>query len=61
MASGAERVLVFRRLTQESASIWVRMLKRTVPLVPVEGENAAQNAYHCLLVNPRFAKPVLAV
>ncbi|KAJ2463253.1 Guanine nucleotide exchange factor for Cdc42p [Coemansia sp. RSA 2337] len=59
MASGSEKMLVFRRLTQETAAIWVRMLKRTVPLVPVEDENAAQNAYHCLHVNPRFSKSVL--
>ncbi|KAJ2882171.1 Guanine nucleotide exchange factor for Cdc42p [Coemansia aciculifera] len=59
MANGSEKMLVFRRLTQETAAIWVRMLKRTVPLVPVEDENAAQNAYHCLHVNPRFSKSVL--
>ncbi|KAJ2489303.1 Guanine nucleotide exchange factor for Cdc42p [Coemansia sp. RSA 2050] len=59
MANGSERMLVFRRLTQESAAIWVRMLKRIVPLVPVDDENAAQNAYHCLHVNPRFSKSVL--
>ncbi|KAJ2878893.1 hypothetical protein IWW38_006222, partial [Coemansia aciculifera] len=51
MASGAEKCLVFRRLTRESADIWSRMIKCTVPLVEPEdeGENAAQNAYHCLL------------
>ncbi|KAJ2060353.1 Guanine nucleotide exchange factor for Cdc42p [Coemansia sp. S146] len=59
MANGSEKMLVFRRLTQETAAIWVRMLKRAVPLVPVEDENAAQNAYHCLHVNPRFSKSVL--
>ncbi|KAJ2005051.1 Guanine nucleotide exchange factor for Cdc42p [Coemansia thaxteri] len=59
MASGDEKALVFRRLTQESAAVWVRMLKRTVPLVPVDDENAAQNAYHGLLVNPRFSPSVL--
>ncbi|KAJ2743914.1 Guanine nucleotide exchange factor for Cdc42p [Coemansia sp. BCRC 34301] len=59
MASGVERILVFRRLTQESADIWVRMLRRAVPLVPSEDGDAAQNAYHCLLVNPRFSKPAV--
>ncbi|KAJ2813095.1 Guanine nucleotide exchange factor for Cdc42p [Coemansia furcata] len=59
MASGSEKILVFRRLTQETAAVWVRMLKHAVPLVPVDDENAAQNAYHCLHVNPRFSKSVL--
>ncbi|KAJ1898159.1 Guanine nucleotide exchange factor for Cdc42p, partial [Kickxella alabastrina] len=51
--SADETLLVMRQLTPEDAALWVRMLKRTVPLVPVSDDD------NCLLVNPGFSQAVL--
>ncbi|KAJ2162989.1 Guanine nucleotide exchange factor for Cdc42p [Coemansia sp. RSA 552] len=59
MNDGEEVLVVFRRLTKEGAAVWLRMLKRAVPLVPVEESVAQGNDNYCLLVNPRYAQFVL--
>ncbi|KAJ2617150.1 Guanine nucleotide exchange factor for Cdc42p [Coemansia sp. RSA 1365] len=59
MNDGSEVMVVLRRLTKECAAVWIRMLKRAVPLIPVEEGVALPNENYRLLVNPRFSQIVL--
>ncbi|KAJ2081441.1 Guanine nucleotide exchange factor for Cdc42p [Coemansia sp. RSA 988] len=59
MNDGSDVMLVFRQLGKECAAVWIRMLKRAVPLVPVEEDVALPNENYRLLVNPRFGQIVL--
>ncbi|KAJ2713343.1 Guanine nucleotide exchange factor for Cdc42p [Coemansia spiralis] len=54
MADGTAAVLVFKQLSKEAAGLWLRMLKRAVPLVAIEESVSRGNDNYSLLVNPRF-------
>ncbi|KAJ1965855.1 Guanine nucleotide exchange factor for Cdc42p [Dipsacomyces acuminosporus] len=54
---GMERMFVFKHLSEETEGIWIKMLKRAVPVLPLDSGNFGSSDK--LYVNPRFSKIVL--
>ncbi|KAJ2551380.1 Guanine nucleotide exchange factor for Cdc42p [Coemansia sp. RSA 1933] len=62
---GVDSMVVFRQMSSETAALWVRLLKQTVQLVPVDAANvcATPGASQpspggCLLINPDVSRSV---